>query len=105
MEGNKETEIEVIHSWSAPRSLSTSVMYSFAQVYIHTLVFLTARRKSLIEVVARLIEVWKQQIIKDGKSKLRLRPTICKTPNWDKAHMIGRVPKPKMSVKNSDHYN
>ncbi|KAK1273925.1 Branched-chain-amino-acid aminotransferase-like protein 2 [Acorus gramineus] len=29
MEG--ETEIEVIHSWSAPRSLSTSLMYSFAQ--------------------------------------------------------------------------
>ncbi|KAK3014558.1 hypothetical protein RJ639_010172 [Escallonia herrerae] len=26
-----EEEIEVIHSWSAPRSLSTSLMYSFAQ--------------------------------------------------------------------------
>ncbi|KAH9754679.1 Branched-chain-amino-acid aminotransferase-like protein 1 [Citrus sinensis] len=26
-----EQEIEVIHSWSAPRSLSTSLMYSFAQ--------------------------------------------------------------------------
>lgn len=25
------TEVEVIHSWSAPRSLSTSLMYSFAQ--------------------------------------------------------------------------
>ncbi|KAF7143802.1 hypothetical protein RHSIM_Rhsim05G0144300 [Rhododendron simsii] len=31
MEGKQESEIEVIHSWSAPRSLSTSVMYSFAQ--------------------------------------------------------------------------
>lgn len=30
MEG-EEQEIEVIHSWSAPRSLSTSLMYSFAQ--------------------------------------------------------------------------
>ncbi|XP_059648552.1 branched-chain-amino-acid aminotransferase-like protein 1 isoform X1 [Cornus florida] len=29
MEGKQE--IEVIHSWSAPRSLSTSLMYSFAQ--------------------------------------------------------------------------
>ncbi|XP_010278907.1 PREDICTED: branched-chain-amino-acid aminotransferase-like protein 1 isoform X2 [Nelumbo nucifera] len=29
MEGNQE--VEVIHSWSAPRSLSTSLMYSFAQ--------------------------------------------------------------------------
>jgi hypothetical protein len=27
-----EGEVEVIHSWSAPRSLSTSLMYSFAQV-------------------------------------------------------------------------
>ncbi|KAA8536896.1 hypothetical protein F0562_029374 [Nyssa sinensis] len=27
----EKQEIEVIHSWSAPRSLSTSVMYSFAQ--------------------------------------------------------------------------
>ncbi|XP_076936060.1 branched-chain-amino-acid aminotransferase-like protein 2 [Bidens hawaiensis] len=26
-----EKEVEVIHSWSAPRSLSTSLMYSFAQ--------------------------------------------------------------------------
>ncbi|KAF3531690.1 hypothetical protein DY000_02043873 [Brassica cretica] len=25
------TEPEVIHSWSAPRSLSTSLMYSFAE--------------------------------------------------------------------------
>lgn len=24
-------EVEVIHSWSAPRSLSTSLMYSFSQ--------------------------------------------------------------------------
>ncbi|XP_050223542.1 branched-chain-amino-acid aminotransferase-like protein 1 [Mercurialis annua] len=29
--GNNNAEIEVIHSWSAPRSLSTSLMYSFAQ--------------------------------------------------------------------------
>lgn len=28
--GNQE--IEVIHSWSAPRSISTGLMYSFAQV-------------------------------------------------------------------------
>ena len=27
-----EGEVEVIHSWSAPRSLSTSLMYSFVQV-------------------------------------------------------------------------
>ncbi|XP_015875187.2 branched-chain-amino-acid aminotransferase-like protein 1 isoform X1 [Ziziphus jujuba] len=27
----KEVEVEVIHSWSTPRSLSTSLMYSFAQ--------------------------------------------------------------------------
>lgn len=27
----RDDEIEVIHSWSAPRSLSTSLMYSFAQ--------------------------------------------------------------------------
>ncbi|XP_052180509.1 branched-chain-amino-acid aminotransferase-like protein 1 [Diospyros lotus] len=27
----KQEEVEVIHSWSAPRSLSTSLMYSFAQ--------------------------------------------------------------------------
>ncbi|KAL2491833.1 Branched-chain-amino-acid aminotransferase-like protein 1 [Abeliophyllum distichum] len=31
MEGRNEEEVEVIHSWSAPRSLSTSLMYSFAQ--------------------------------------------------------------------------
>ncbi|GAV63198.1 Aminotran_4 domain-containing protein [Cephalotus follicularis] len=31
MEEQKQAEIEVIHSWSAPRSLSTSLMYSFAQ--------------------------------------------------------------------------
>lgn len=29
--GERSEEIEVIHSWSAPRSLSTSLMYSFAQ--------------------------------------------------------------------------
>ncbi|KAF9618343.1 hypothetical protein IFM89_000978 [Coptis chinensis] len=28
---NEKLKIEVIHSWSAPRSLSTSLMYSFAQ--------------------------------------------------------------------------
>lgn len=28
---SEERETEVIHSWSAPRSLSTSLMYSFAQ--------------------------------------------------------------------------
>ncbi|CAA2988324.1 branched-chain-amino-acid aminotransferase 1 [Olea europaea subsp. europaea] len=31
MEKRNEADIEVIHSWSAPRSLSTSLMYSFAQ--------------------------------------------------------------------------
>ncbi|XP_020273888.1 branched-chain-amino-acid aminotransferase-like protein 2 isoform X2 [Asparagus officinalis] len=31
MEGQEQGEVEVIHSWSAPRSLSTSLMYSFAQ--------------------------------------------------------------------------
>ncbi|KAK6233172.1 hypothetical protein SCA6_003245 [Theobroma cacao] len=31
MGDQKQEEIEVIHSWSAPRSLSTSLMYSFAQ--------------------------------------------------------------------------
>jgi branched-chain amino acid aminotransferase group I len=31
MEAKQESDVEVIHSWSAPRSLSTSVMYSFAQ--------------------------------------------------------------------------
>ncbi|GMP60601.1 hypothetical protein CsSME_00023392 [Camellia sinensis var. sinensis] len=32
MEARKEEElVEVIHSWSAPRSLSTVLMYSFAQ--------------------------------------------------------------------------
>ncbi|XVF31291.1 hypothetical protein REPUB_Repub16aG0133300 [Reevesia pubescens] len=31
MADQKQEEIEVIHSWSAPRSLSTSLMYSFAQ--------------------------------------------------------------------------
>ncbi|GAB4855514.1 hypothetical protein Ancab_024133 [Ancistrocladus abbreviatus] len=30
-EGGGAQEVEVIHSWSAPRSLSTSLMYSFAQ--------------------------------------------------------------------------
>lgn len=29
--GEKQQEVEVIHQWSAPRSLSTSLMYSFAQ--------------------------------------------------------------------------
>ena len=32
----RSEEIEVIHSWSAPRSLSTSLMYSFAQVQIQS---------------------------------------------------------------------
>ncbi|KAB1202284.1 Branched-chain-amino-acid aminotransferase-like protein 2 [Morella rubra] len=27
----EEMEVEVIHSWSAPRSISTGLMYSFAQ--------------------------------------------------------------------------
>lgn len=31
MESQQQEEVEVIHSWSAPRSLSTSLMYSFAQ--------------------------------------------------------------------------
>ncbi|KDP23546.1 hypothetical protein JCGZ_23379 [Jatropha curcas] len=31
MGGQKKGELEVIHSWSGPRSLSTSLMYSFAQ--------------------------------------------------------------------------
>ncbi|XAR49086.1 Branched-chain-amino-acid transaminase [Bertholletia excelsa] len=31
MQGKEKEEILVIHSWSAPRSLSTSLMYSFAQ--------------------------------------------------------------------------
>ncbi|GLT38323.1 hypothetical protein SLA2020_125790 [Shorea laevis] len=31
MGGERQEEIEVVHSWSAPRSLSTSIMYSFAQ--------------------------------------------------------------------------
>ncbi|XP_021899005.1 branched-chain-amino-acid aminotransferase-like protein 1 [Carica papaya] len=31
MAERKQEEVEVIHSWSAPRSLSTSLMYSFAQ--------------------------------------------------------------------------
>jgi hypothetical protein len=33
-------EAEVIHSWSAPRSLSTSLMYSFAQVAWIALIYL-----------------------------------------------------------------
>ncbi|XWS57577.1 hypothetical protein CRYUN_Cryun09bG0185800 [Craigia yunnanensis] len=31
MTDQKQEEVEVIHSWSAPRSISTSLMYSFAQ--------------------------------------------------------------------------
>jgi hypothetical protein len=31
-EGNGVSEVEVINVWSGPRSLSTSLMYSFAQV-------------------------------------------------------------------------
>ncbi|XP_065854646.1 branched-chain-amino-acid aminotransferase-like protein 1 [Euphorbia lathyris] len=31
MEGGSKNEVELIHSWSAPRSLSTSLLYSFAQ--------------------------------------------------------------------------
>ncbi|XVE62962.1 hypothetical protein DITRI_Ditri06bG0161400 [Diplodiscus trichospermus] len=31
MTDEMQEEVEVIHSWSAPRSLSTSLMYSFAQ--------------------------------------------------------------------------
>lgn len=32
MEDPRNQEVEVIHSWSAPRSISTALMYSFAQV-------------------------------------------------------------------------
>lgn len=32
-EAKRARECQVIHSWSAPRSLSTSLMYSFAQVF------------------------------------------------------------------------
>lgn len=37
--GEKEFGVEVIHQWSAPRSLSTSLMYSFAQVYVGVGIF------------------------------------------------------------------
>lgn len=34
-----ESEVQVIHAWSAPRSLSTSLMYSFAQVPSQLMIF------------------------------------------------------------------
>jgi hypothetical protein len=34
-----EVEVEAIHLWATPRSLSTSLMYSFAQVPIQFLLY------------------------------------------------------------------
>lgn len=36
-EGNGVAEVEVINVWSGPRSLSTSLMYSFAQVPVFSI--------------------------------------------------------------------
>lgn len=58
-----DQEVEVIHSWSAPRSLSTALMYSFSQVctsLISSLVWLT-RKKKMREKGKKMdegLEVW-----------------------------------------------
>lgn len=52
--GNKDGgEVEVIHSWSAPRSLSTGLMYSFSQV---SHISLNDSSSSLLPYMIRLVD-------------------------------------------------
>lgn len=67
-------EVQVIHSWSAPRSLSTSLMYSFAQVFsslflhpgMHLILcdsvcFLTVRSRWPFDRLSSFLFVWVQR--------------------------------------------
>ncbi|KAF3782073.1 Branched-chain-amino-acid aminotransferase-like protein 2 [Nymphaea thermarum] len=72
-------EVEVIHSWSAPRSLSTSLMYSFAQarnlfyrddmevldepLYAHFLKVTGAERPYRAEVLSNMVSVVLQSVL------------------------------------------
>nr|GMD42133.1 branched-chain-amino-acid aminotransferase-like protein 1 [Ipomoea batatas] len=90
--GEAKCEIEVIHSWSAPRSLSTSLMYSFAQrddievldepLYAHFLKVTGAKRPYRDEVLSAM-ESDGNKVVKDiifgpGEKKYRYCKHIAK---------------------------
>nr|GMD40444.1 branched-chain-amino-acid aminotransferase-like protein 2 [Ipomoea batatas] len=90
--GEAKCEIEVIHSWSAPRSLSTSLMYSFAQrddievldepLYAHFLKVTGAKRPYRDEILSAM-ESDGNKVVKDiifgpGEKKYRYCKHIAK---------------------------
>lgn len=90
--GEAKCEIEVIHSWSAPRSLSTSLMYSFGQrddievldepLYAHFLKVTGAKRPYRDEILSAM-ESDGNKVVKDiifgpGEKKYRYCKHIAK---------------------------
>lgn len=84
-DGSEIHDVEVIHSWSSPRSLSTSLMYAFAQrddtevidepLYAHFLVETGVGRPYKEELLSKM-ESDGNKVIKDvifgpGKKKYR----------------------------------
>jgi len=91
-DGLEVNDVEVIHSWSAPRSLSTSLMYAFAQrddteaidepLYAHFLVETGVDRPYREELLSKM-ESDANKVIKDvifgpGKKKYRYCKHIAK---------------------------
>lgn len=91
-DGCEIKDVEVIHSWSAPRSLSTSLMYSFAQrddteaidepLYAHFLVETGVDRPYREELLSKM-ESDGNKVVKDiifgpGKKKYRYCKHIAK---------------------------
>ncbi|KAI8014697.1 Branched-chain-amino-acid aminotransferase-like protein 2 [Camellia lanceoleosa] len=101
MEARKEEElVEVIHSWSAPRSLSTVLMYSFAQrddievldepLYANFLHVTGVGRPYREEVLSKM-HISKQRVpglsddlIKNGKHFILIRNPLSILPSFDK---------------------
>ncbi|CAN6452789.1 unnamed protein product [Victoria cruziana] len=102
-------EMEVIHSWSAPRSLSTSLMYSFAQrddievldepLYAHYLMVTGAERPYRAEVLSNMDadgdRVVKDVIFGPGEKKYRYCKHMAK-------HRLPGLPSELM--KNGKHF-
>ncbi|KAJ4848628.1 hypothetical protein Tsubulata_036276 [Turnera subulata] len=92
VEGGKQEEVEVIHAWSAPRSLSTSLMYSFAQrddtevidepLYAHYLKITGVERPYREELLSKMEsdgnKVVKEIIFGPGAKKYRFCKHIAK---------------------------
>lgn len=114
---SSSTQVEVIHAWSGPRSLSTSLMYSFAQrddtevvdepLYAHYLRVSGAQRPYREEVLAKMEndgnKVFREVIMGPSQKRYRYCKHIAKQRTNNLTNQILETGKHLILIRNPLH--